>query len=283
MSRDKGTQTTTTTSAPPAYIAPFLRDAAQSAFSQFQGGGTPIIGFGQDTQRALNMARDRAIAGSPITNAANNFTLDTLNGSFMGQNPGAAATNPFAFENNENPFLREMFGQGAQAITNQVQSDFGRAGRNVRGADAAGVAAGRLGDFASQLFGGAFENEANRRFNAAEANLGRQFQAFENERQRQQDLVPLAPLLAQQDFADISQLANVGAIEDELQQARANAPSQNLNQLIGQLASLSGGFGTTTSQVPYERNRLAGALGGATAGSIFGPFGMLGGAILGAL
>lgn len=262
MSRSSGTQTQTTTSEPPSYLKPFLQQAATSAQQQFQSGGTPVVGFSPDSIMAMHRARVRSTQGSPVANAAENFAVQTLNGGMMGQNPFLAG--------GENPFLEETFNRAADAVTNRVQTNFGRAGRNVRGADAAGVASMHMNDLASQIFGNAYESDANRRL-----------AAFTNERQLQQGILPFVGSMAADDFADIGALANVGAQKEALQREQVGAPGRNLDEFISRLMGFPGG--TVTQSIPMERNGLAGALGGAQMGSMFGPWGMLGGAILGGL
>ena len=106
---------------------------------------------------------------------------------------------------------------------------------------------------------------------------------YEAERQRQQALVPFSGQLAGQDYADIGQLANVGAQYEDLQREQAGQPGANLDQLLARLHGFPGG--TVTGTTPMERNRLAGALGGAQLGGMFSnsPWATLGGGIFGGL
>lgn len=262
MSSRGSPQTTTTTSEPPRYLQPYLQQGAQRASQLFARGGTPVVGFSPQTEAALNAAELRAMQGSPVTTAAQNFAAQTLTGGMLGQNPFLAG--------GENPYLDATFNRAAGAVTNQVQSNFGLAGRNVRGADAAGVATDRMNDLAAQIYGGAYENDANRRLSA-----------FMGERNLQQGLIPFAGSLAAQDYADIGQLANVGAQREALSREIAGQPGRSLDEYLARLSGFPGG--TVTQVTPTERNVLGGALGGATAGAMLGPWGMLGGAILGGL
>lgn len=210
------------------------------------------------------MAEQRALAGSPVTDAAQNYATQSLSGGLMGQNPFLSG--------GSNPYLDATFNQAADAVTNQVQSNFGTAGRDVRGADAAGLAGDRYNDLATNIYGGAYESDANRRL-----------AAYQGERSLQQGIIPFAGQLASQDYADIGQLANVGQTHENLMAQYLNQPQTSLNNYLGQLSGLAGGYGVTTAQTPTERNVLAGALGGASAGAMLGPWGMLGGGILGGL
>jgi hypothetical protein len=103
----------------------------------------------------------------------------------------------------------------------------------------------------------------------------------------------LAPSYQGMQYGDIQQLMNMGAMnEDQAQRLiqgdmdrwnfQQNAPAQNLGNYANTIYGLPGGYGTQTSTTPGG-SRLGGAFGGAMAGSAMGPWGMLGGGILGAL
>jgi hypothetical protein len=111
--------------------------------------------------------------------------------------------------------------------------------------------------------------------------MGRDFSGYQAALDRQQNLVPYAGQLAANDYADLGQLANVGAQYEDLSRQYAGAPSQALDEYLARLQGYSGG--TTSSAIPTERNRLAGAAGGAMTGAMFGPWGALIGGGLGAL
>lgn len=167
-----------------------------------------------------------------------------------------------------NPWLDKTFQRAAGAVGNQVQSQFGMAGRNVRGPDAAATAqygvgggGGGFDDLAAQIYGGDYQAERN----------------------RQQQLAPLAGGIANQDYVDIGQLANVGAQREALAQEQAGQPANSLNQYLGQLGGLSGGYGNTSQTIPMNRNVLGGAAAGGNMGSQWGPWGALGGSILGGI
>jgi hypothetical protein len=246
MSTKSSPQTTTTTSEPPEYLRPFLGAGVQHAFDIYQTGtgGPAVVPFDPLTTQAQQMAVNRAQSGSPVNQAAQGYATKTLGGGFMGKNP----------------WLDQTFNRAAGAVTNQVQSNFGMAGRNPRGADAAGFAGEQYNDLAAQIYGGDYQAE----------------------RARQQQLVPFAGQLAQQDYLDIGQLANVGAEREALARQEMDAPNANIDAYLARLSGMPGS--TVTGTTPMERNRLAGALGGAIAGNTMFPgWGLLGGGILGGL
>lgn len=117
-------QTTTSSNAPPAYLQPYLGQAAAGAQQQFNQGNYI----------------------APIQQAASDYGTNVLTGNYL----------------NSNPYLDATFNKAAGAVTNQVQSNFGRAGRNVRGPDAAGLATDKYNELATQIYGGDYEAERNR-------------------------------------------------------------------------------------------------------------------------
>jgi hypothetical protein len=238
-------QVQTTTSQPPAYLQPHLEAGLGGAANLYNtNAGAPVVPFSNETETALQRATQRATAGSPLNASAQNYALQTLSGGFMGSNP----------------WLDKTFNKAAGAVTNQVQSNFGLSGRNARGVDAAGFAQDGYNDLAAQIYGGDYQAE----------------------RARQQALVPFAGQLASQDYADIGQLANVGAQREALSQQYANQPGANLDAYLARVSGMPGSV--VTNSIPMERNRLSGALGGAMMGNqMFGGWGALGGGILGGL
>ena len=103
----------------------------------------------------------------------------------------------------------------------------------------------------------------------------------------------LAPSYQAMQYGDIDRmLQSGGMIEDQAQRlidADVNrwnfgqsAPWQNLGNYANLIYGLPGGYGTTTQTQPGG-SRLAGAAGGAMSGAALGPWGALGGAVLGGL
>lgn len=178
-------QTTTTTNAPPAYIAPYLSQAAGAASDQY-GQGAYV---------------------SPLQQAAVGYGTNVLNGSYL----------------NSNPYLDATFNRAAGAVTNQVQSNFGTAGRNVRGPDAAGTA-----QYGAAGAGGGYDDLANLIY-------GGNYQA---ERNRQQQILPMTN--------DLGRIGN---------------PSTALDDYIARLRNISGGYGSTTSSTPTQSNLYSGLAG----------------------
>jgi hypothetical protein len=189
----------------------------------------------------LGLTEQRALSGSPVTNAAQGYSTDVLSGKYL---PGGQ---------NQNPYLDATFNKAADATQNRLASAFAGSGRNIEASRA--PMSMELNDLANTIYGGAYDNE----------------------RQAQQAMVPFAPSLANQDYIDLQQLQGVGGqVEDlsgrfmEDQAARwdfgQNAPQTNLDNY---LARVTGAFpgGTTNATTPTYRNRTSGAAGGAMAGA----------------
>jgi hypothetical protein len=118
---------------------------------------------------------------------------------------------------------------------------------------------------------------------------------YGQERNNQMQAAQMAPALAQSDYYDISQLANVGAGVENLAQNRMNEDVNRYNfyqnqpedQLSKYIALLNNSYpGSQTSQQTFTNpaaGAAGGALSGASMGSAFGPWGAGIGAIGGGL
>jgi hypothetical protein len=270
---------TTTVTEPPAFVQPFLQYGAQQSRGLYETGGpqyyegNTVVPFSQQTEQALGLTEQRALQGSPVNQAAQNYATNTLTGTPTSQ-----------FGNVNNPYLDATFNRAADTIQNRLETQFAGSGRNVSASMPANT--DMLTGLATQLYGGAYESERDR-----------MAQDLEQQRSRQFGVAGLAPTLANQDYVDINALGGVGGqVEDlagrlmEDQAARwdfsQNAPQINLDNYI---ARITGGYpgGTVNATTPTYRNRTAGAAGGALTGaqmgSSFGPWGALIGGAAGGL
>lgn len=279
MDKPQSQQDVTQTTRPPEYAIPYINSGLQNINTMLQQGGPQqyggptVVPFSQQTNQALNMQQDRALAGSPVVDAAQGFTTDLLGGN----SPLAGMA-----EGGENPYLDATFDQAAGAVNRNLDTVLARSGRDVNAN--MGARADQLGDLATKIYGGAYENDANRRLSAA-STLGSQ----------QLSAAGQAIPLANQDYFDIGQLRNVGGQVENLagqyqQDAmrrfnfEQNRPENALNAYLSRLSGQP--LGQSNTQTMF-RNPMAGALGGAAsgaaAGSMFGPWGTLIGAGAGGL
>lgn len=230
---------TSTTSIDPAikpYVTYGLEEAKrlyQSESPQFFPGQTYVSPSAQ-TQQALQMAQERALAGSPLTGAAQAETLATIQG--RGVNPFLAGaleqTNRLAGED----YLRNI---------QKLQSGAASVGRY--GSSAMGQQAGTAQDIFARALA---EQGGQLAYNSAEA-----------ERARQMAAVGAAPQMAQADYADIQRLLSVGGAKEAqsaavLQDAmnrfnfQQNLPQMKLQQYANLYSTAPQGSTTTQTATP---------------------------------
>lgn len=287
-----GSTTTVQRADPWSGIQPALLDMYARALAQSQGagpqyyGGSTLAGQSPETLQALQMLAQRARAGSPVTRGAQDTLQATIKGDYL----------------NSNPFLDEMFDSASSSV-----------GRNFRANVMPGVASmfsksGRFGSNSmAEGLGQAEQQYGNTLKELADEIYGKN---YSRERLFQQQALSLAPTLANQDYADLAQLAGVGTSRDQYAQAGIDADKARwdynqmlprdqltwLNSILQGGMSLNGS--TSTQNVNTPKSPLLGALGGAmlggSVGNMFGDdrtlggfdlgtLGMVGGGILGGL
>jgi len=231
--------TTTTTSIDPAikpYVTYGLDEAKrlyESESPSFFPGQTYVSPSAQ-TQEALRMAQERAMAGSPLTGAAQAETLATIQGRGV------------------NPFLA-----GALEQTNRLSGEDYL--RNIRQLQSGASSMGRYGSAAQ----GQLTGQAQDVYARALAERGGQlaYQSAEAERARQMAAVGAAPQMAAQDYADIQRLLSVGGAREaqsaaELQDQinrfnfQQNLPQAKLSQYANLYSSAPQGGTTTQTATP---------------------------------
>lgn len=233
-------QTMTSTNAPPAWLLPYLQHGAGQANALYNQGplqyypGQAVAPFSQESLAAMDMISNRAMAGSPVTAGANDLATKTLQGDFLYGGPG----------------FDQAYQSTMNRVTPMIDSKFAASGRYGSGLHKAA-----LGQAASDSLAGLYNNE----------------------RSRQTQALALSPTLANADYNDAQYLSQVGGNREQLAQDminadmtrynyNQNAPWQNLSNLMSVLQGRNFG-GTTTQTTPLYRNRAAGLLGGAIAGS----------------
>lgn len=259
-----GSQNVTQTTEPPAYMAPYLNEAATRSqwelYANDNNGrpyypGQTVVGFSPETEQGLQSQTQRATTGSPVNQAASQFTADRLTQPITSQFGGAS-----------NPHLDATFNRAADAVQNRLGTQYASAGRNLGAMR--NPQSQELNDLATQVYGGAYESERNR----MASDIGQQ-------RQQQTAALGMAPGIANQDYADIDRLLQTGAQREDLtgrqyEDAAArydyqrDAPGIAIDQYIARLQGQPGS--TVRSSTPIYRNYAAGGLGGAMAGQQIG-------------
>jgi hypothetical protein len=196
--------------------------------------GQTYVGPSAQTQTALQAGQNRALAGNPLLPAAQQQQQNVISGQYL-QN---------------NPYFNQALAGAAQGATQNyndaimnAQSSLSKAGRygsNV-GADIQNRAANTLASTLANKYGElAYQNYG--------AERGMQNQAAMN-----------APTLAQADYADISQLANIGKTAEDYQKTalqaeldrfnfEQNKPYQKLSSYLGAAYGAPMGQVSTTTQ-----------------------------------
>tara|TARA_Y100000401_G_scaffold59221_1_gene46980 strand:- start:129 stop:872 length:744 start_codon:yes stop_codon:yes gene_type:complete len=220
----------TTTVLPPAYVLPQLAYGANEAQRMYSAG----TGFGYYPENTVaGFSPEQQMAMTLQGNRALSGSPITREGQSLGLN---TLRGDFL---GSNPYFKQAV---LDPITDQVQGQFSRAGR---------------------LGSGANQNALTRALSTP------LMQNYENERQRQSNMLSNVPALANQDYTDYAQLAAVGL--DRQQQAQRqieankarfdflqSAPQQRLGTFLGNL-NAAAGQGQTTNQPLYE-NKNANAL-----------------------
>jgi hypothetical protein len=220
----------TTTSIDPA-IKPYVTFGLEEGKRLYQSGtptffpGQTYVSPSQATQSALNMAQERAMAGSPLVRAAQQEQLATIQGRGV------------------NPFL-----SGALAGVNRQAGDVFT--ENVQNLQSKASSMGRYGSAAQ----GEQEARAQDVFARAMLEQGGElaYGSAEAERARQIAASQAAPQMAAADYADIQKLLTTGQAREqyssaELQDAinrfnfEQNLPQMKLNQFANLFSSVPQG------------------------------------------
>lgn len=232
-------KSTTTTSIDPS-IKPYVTYGLEEAKRLYQGAGPKFfegqtyVTPSQATQQALGLAEQRALSGSPLTQAAQAETLATIQG--KGVNPFLAGALEQA-----NRLSGEQYTRNIQNLQSKASS-MGRYGSSAMGQQAG---------TAQDIFARALAEQGGQlAYNSAEA-----------ERARQMAAVNQAPTMAAQDYADIQKLLNVGGAREQQQAAvlqdamnrwnyEQNLPQMKLQNFANLFSSVPQGNVTTQTATP---------------------------------
>ena len=216
--------------------------------------GQTYASFSPQTERALNLTEQRALAGSPIQNMANQQLMSTIQGDYLYGGPGFDAA----------------FNAAANKIIPQVQSGFNRGGRLNSGLARQAETSALADAFANQ-----YSQERQNQLRSMEY-APQAAQADYN------DLKALAAVGQQREGQTQSAIDEAMARHDYNQ----NAPWELLARYMN---AIQGTYGGEELRQGFEaRNKGAGVLGGALGGGylgsqIGGPWGGAIGGVLGGL
>jgi len=235
-----GQQTSTTTTSIDPTIKPYVTYGLEEGKRLYESGtpsffpGQTYVSPSQATQSALQMAQERAMAGSPLVRSAQAEQLATIQG--RGVNPfleGALA--------GVNRQARETFTEGVQGLQSKASSmgRYGSAAQAEQEAMAQDIFARALAEQGGQLAYGSAEAERARQVAAGQA----------------------APAMSAADYADIQRLLSTGQAQEqyssaELQDAinrfnfEQNLPQMKLNQFANLFSSVPQGTQTVQQATP---------------------------------
>lgn len=290
------------------------------------------VGFSPQQELAMGLTQQRALQGSPAERALGGYLTGSLGqdridlapavGGAQGLIGGLGAGQQSLMGlagGGANPYLDAQFDAASRGLGRQFQQNvlpgiaaqFGAGGRTGSGAhqQALGTAQQQfgtaIGDLGANIYGRAYETDANRRLQAAQAlqagglggvgALGDLYGGVSQDMARAGALTPMSTAL---DYQNIDRLMGVGQQVRGLGQEQLQAERDRYNyyqgapyQQLGAYADLlrgspQGGRQTTTGNLggpSRGQAALGGALAGAGIGSSFSPFGALLGGGLGAL
>lgn len=216
--------------------------------------GQTYASFSPQTEQALNLTEQRALAGSPVQNAGKQQLQQTLQGDYLHGGPGFEAA----------------FNAARNRIIPDVESRFAAGGRYGSGLAREAETKALADAFASQ-YGNERENQ-----------LRAMFFAPQMAQMDYNDLSALAGVGAQREGQVQSQ------IDEDMwrHEAQQSMPWELLAKYADLIHGSYGANQTNTTQ-GFRGNRgagiLGGALSGASAGSAFGPWGAGIGGILGGI
>jgi hypothetical protein len=212
----KSTGTQTVKQEPADFVKPFYTQAAQESQNLYNTyrpeyfQGSTYVPFSPETELALQAQTDRAIGGSPLVDEAQSQQLRTIRGDYLTGSP--------------------QLEQELNRISGKVNSQFAT--------------------------GGGYRSSANQEVLAREMSDAA-LRNYQSERGFQQQAIGAAPSMAAADYGDINQLANVGRTREDLfwRQLQDQMDYFNfiqeqdpaaLDQYIGRITGLGGGFNTQT-------------------------------------
>jgi hypothetical protein len=247
-----GTTTSTSTTQIDPTIQPYLTYGLQEAQRLYQAGGPKYyqgqtyVSPSEATQTGLQALQARASAGSPLTGAAQQQLLGTIQGDYLGGNP----------------FFSGAFQPAAQAAT----TEFNKAIGDIT---SAASKAGRYGSGAMTNLQGAAAGQLAQKLTGTAGQLA--YENYANERARQQQAMFGAPALAEADYADINKMLAAGQLGEGYKQQALTAdmarygyeqqlPQTQLTNYLSNIGLVPKGQ-TTTAQTPYFTNPTATALG----------------------
>lgn len=287
-SKPSGTQTVTQTNEPPSWLVPYLQTGAQQAQAQLNTPrsyypGPTTTGYNPYTLQGMEQQLGRAYAGNPLEAPATAMAQQTLSGQYLANDPTIRgdfmANNPTI--QGDYLYGGPGFDRAVQAATRyavpSIRGKFSLSGRGTSGLQEAAVAEAIADPFARL-----YSDERQRQDTMTNAERQRQVSMTDAERNRQMGAASLYPAFAAQDYQDIDRISQLGQFVDTKDRENIAAameqfgfgqeePRQRLAEYMAALQGSPSAGTIGTTQTPYYRNALSGALGGGLLGAQAAP------------
>ncbi len=294
MSRQPSNVTSTTTTAPPAWLQPHIEQYMNQGLQNI-GSINPedlespygdVAPWNQAQQTASNMIIGRGLQGSPIQDASQGYMLDSLSGNYMSpyagmENMYSGPSDAFAqLVSSSNDALADSYAKGTAASNNIRFNRAGTLGGSAwqeTTADNEARLASSLADNTRNMMNDQWQRSAG----LEEARLGRQESAYQQMMAQNAGMLGLAPQFQRMDYYDLEQMQGAGDRQYQYSQSVLDAmnnnyhnrvmfPLQQTDWLGTLIRGAMGNAGTTTMSQPRSGGTN---WGGAGAGLLMGLLG----------
>lgn len=260
---------TVTNSDPWDKVQPYLTDVfgrAQGLANRGPYSGPYLAGQSPYTSQAIGLQAQKATAGSPLVNSAQNQASQTIGGAYLNADPGkfAGTLRGDYLSVDSNPYLQGAVQKAIDQAKMGVSKQF--SGDNYGGSANQEWLGRAIADTAAPIYAQNYQQERDRMMNAGALTQ----QGYEQERGRQLLASSAAPQLDAAKYQDIDRLASAGAAQEARGQAEIGAAQQQFGAPWDTLTryqqgiaggAAAGGQSATAGQSPYFSNPLASALG----------------------
>lgn len=214
--------------APWANQQPYLHDLFSKAQDAYVH-NPQVAAQSPYTQAAQALTAQRALAGSPVTDAMQANIQDTLGGRYLNAGYGA----------NENPYLENAISRALDKAKGSFLDTYGGAHTDLQNSGFKEGLSRVLAETATDAYN----------------------QNYQTERNRQMQAAALAPSAALQDYLNLQQLAGAGSSQEARSMYEIAAPWMAIAQYQNALAGNYGREGTGSEEKPYFYNPWANMMG----------------------
>lgn len=285
--------TTQTAGATPQYAKYFDRSFAEAENQLNAGGINPYTGpryagLNDQQRAALDATLAQGTAGNPLVGAAQNGLMGMASGQNLYADPAFSGFNflagaPGATQGAQdmlmatargdmvgaNPYLNAAYNQAAEGVTSGVQSTFARGGRTGSGL-ATRALGDSLGNLATNLYGGAYQNERANQLQAqqsignfASGDRGQQIQAlqglsntFGNQQTNQIRAAALSPQFQAAGYTDLQARLGAGGAYQSDQQNQFKSEMDKYYETERRPYDALSAYNGFLSGLPYSKTQV---------------------------